>query len=46
MQKEQDTVQNELMQEFATFKANNPNGALKDFYVYLAKKIKEEEIDD
>ena len=36
----------ELMKEFASFKQNNPNASLKDFYVYLAKKIKEEESDD
>ena len=43
---EQDDVKNELMKEFATFTVNNPNGTLKDFYAYLANKIKEEESND
>ena len=42
----QDEVKNELMKEFAIFIQDNPSGTLKDFYVYLAGKINEEDSDD
>ena len=31
------------MKEFESFKQNNPNGTLQEFYIYLANKISEEE---
>jgi type IV secretory pathway TraG/TraD family ATPase VirD4 len=36
-----DTAKNELINEFESFKQNNPQGTLQEFYVYLANKIKE-----
>jgi sorbitol-specific phosphotransferase system component IIBC len=38
---EEDNAKQELINEFIVFKQNNPQGTLQEFYVYLAKKIKE-----
>ena len=42
----QDNAETELLKEFTAFKQDNPDGTLKEFYAYLAEKIKEGEDDD
>ena len=42
IEKQDESVKNELINEFDAFKKINPQGTLQEFYLYLAKKIKED----
>jgi type IV secretion system protein VirD4 len=39
---EENEAKNELINAFTSFKLNNPNGTLQDFYAYAVNQVKEE----